>query len=34
MGSYRVVFLASVISCALGSTCFWLAGRRAPVVDM
>ena len=30
MGSYRVVFLASVISCALGSTCFWLAGRRAP----
>jgi MFS family permease len=30
MGSYRVVFLASVIFCALGSTCFWLAGRRAP----
>ena len=25
MGSYRVVFLASVIFCALGSTCFWLA---------
>ena len=30
MGSYRVVFLASVIFCALGSTCFWLARRRAP----
>jgi len=30
MGSYRVVFLASVIFCALGSTCFWLASRRAP----
>ncbi len=29
MGSYRVVFLASVIFCALGSTCFWLTGRRA-----
>jgi MFS family permease len=30
MGSYRVVFLASVIFSALGSTCFWLARRRAP----
>jgi len=30
IGSYRVVFLASVIFCALGSTCFWLARRRAP----
>jgi len=30
MGTYRVVFLASVGFCALGSTCFWLARRRAP----
>jgi MFS family permease len=30
LGSYRVVFLASVVFCALGSTCFWLAGRRTP----
>jgi MFS family permease len=30
MGSYRVVFLTSVVFCALGSVCFWLAGRRAP----
>jgi MFS family permease len=30
MGSYRVVFLTSVVFCALGSACFWLAGRRAP----
>jgi MFS family permease len=30
MGSYRIVFLASVVFCALGSTCFWLARRRAP----
>src|SRR5438552_4299788 len=30
MGSYRLVFLASVVFCALGSTCFWLAPRRAP----
>ncbi len=30
MGSYRVVFLASVVFCALGSTCFWLARRRVP----
>jgi MFS family permease len=29
MGSYRVVFLTSVLFCAVGSTCFWLAGRRA-----
>jgi len=29
MGSYRLVFLASVVFCALGSTCFWLARRRA-----
>ena len=29
-GSYRIVFLASVVFCALGSACFWLAGRRAP----
>lgn len=29
-GSYRVVFLTSVVFCALGSACFWLAGRRAP----
>jgi hypothetical protein len=25
-----VVFLTSVVFCALGSVCFWLAGRRAP----
>ena len=30
MGSYRIVFLASMMFCALGSACFWLAGRRAP----
>ena len=30
LGSYRVVFLASVLFCVLGSACFWLAGRRAP----
>src|SRR5438445_434397 len=30
MGSYRLVFLASVVFCALGSTGFWLAPRRAP----
>ncbi len=29
-GSYRVVFLSSVVFCILGSACFWLAGRRAP----
>ena len=26
MGSYRVVFLTSVVFCAVGSACFWLAG--------
>ena len=30
MGSYRVVFLASVVFCVLGSTFFWLARRPAP----
>lgn len=30
LGSYRVVFLASVAFCVLGSTCFWLASRRVP----
>jgi MFS family permease len=30
MGSYRVVFLTSVVFCAVGSACFWLAGRRSP----
>ncbi len=30
MGSYRVVFLSSVVFCALGSACFWLAQRRVP----
>jgi len=30
MGSYQLVFLTSVVFCALGSTCFWLARRRAP----
>ena len=29
MGSYRIVFLSSVVFCVLGSTCFWLARRRA-----
>jgi MFS family permease len=30
MGSYRVVFPASVVFCVLGSTFFWLARRPAP----
>jgi len=30
MGSYRVVFLSSVVFCALGSAFFWLAQRRVP----
>jgi MFS family permease len=30
LGSYRVVFLASVAFCILGSACFWLASRRVP----
>jgi MFS family permease len=30
LGSYRLVFLASVVFCVLGSTCFWLASRRVP----
>jgi MFS family permease len=30
LGSYRIVFLSSVVFCALGSTCFWVAGRRTP----
>jgi MFS family permease len=30
LGSYRVVFLASVAFCVLGSACFWLASRRLP----
>jgi MFS family permease len=30
LGSYRVVFLASVVFCILGSACFWLASRRVP----
>jgi MFS family permease len=29
-GSYRVAFLASVVFCACGAACFWLARRRAP----
>ena len=29
-GSYRGVFLSSVVFCACGSACFWLARRRAP----
>lgn len=29
-GSYRIAFLASVVFCAMGSACFWLAQRRAP----
>jgi MFS family permease len=30
MGSYRIVFLTSMVFCAVGSACFWLAGRRSP----
>jgi len=30
MGSYRLVFLASMTFCVLGSACFWLARRHAP----
>jgi predicted MFS family arabinose efflux permease len=30
MGSYRLVFLSSIVFSALGSLCFWLARRRAP----
>jgi MFS family permease len=30
LGSYRVVFLVSVVFCVLGSACFWLASRRVP----
>jgi predicted MFS family arabinose efflux permease len=30
MGSYRIVFFSSVLFCALGAACFWLARRRAP----
>jgi len=30
LGSYRVVFLTSIVFCALGSASFWLARRRAP----
>jgi MFS family permease len=29
-GSYRGAFLASVVFCACGAACFWLASRRAP----
>jgi cyanate permease len=29
MGSYRIVFRTSMVFCAVGSTCFWLAGRRS-----
>jgi MFS family permease len=32
MGSYRVVFLASIVFCGLGSACFWLATR--PRLDL
>ena len=31
-GSYRLAFLSSVIFCALGTACFWLARRRALTV--
>ena len=27
-GSYRVVFVFSIVSSALGATCFWLARAR------
>ena len=30
MGSYRLVFITSVVFCGVGSACFWLARRRAP----
>lgn len=30
LGSYRLVFLSSVVFCALGSACFWLGRRPAP----
>ena len=30
LGSYRTVFLSSVLFSALASGCFWLAGRRTP----
>ena len=29
-GSYRLAFAASIVFCAIGSTCFWLAHRRSP----
>lgn len=31
-GSYRLAFLSSVIFCALGTACFWMARRRALTV--
>jgi len=30
LGSYRMVFLSSVLFSALAAACFWLAGRRTP----
>lgn len=30
LGSYRLVFLSSIVFSILGSACFWLARRRAP----
>jgi cyanate permease len=29
-GSYRIAFASSVVFCAVGAVCFWLAARRAP----
>jgi MFS family permease len=29
-GSYRIAFIASIVFCACGSACFWLARRRTP----
>lgn len=29
-GSYRLAFASSVVFCAVGAVCFWLAARRAP----
>ncbi|PYM20698.1 MAG: hypothetical protein DMD78_20615 [Candidatus Rokuibacteriota bacterium] len=29
-GSYRIAFIASIVFCACGSACFWLAHRRTP----
>ncbi len=30
-GSYRIVFACTIVFCAMGSVCFWVAGRDAPI---